>query len=1361
MPIEVAQGILNLTASFDGLQRDLERQIRGVDTRRAGNSAGDDYTAGFGSGIKKIAGVAAAAFAGIAIGDFAKDAVAQASDLTEASTKLQAVFGDGTQAINDFANKGAKALGQSNLAIKDAAATFGVFGKAAGLAGEANATFSTDLVSLSTDLASFYNEDPAAVVEALGAGLRGEAEPLRRFGILMDDATLRAKAMELGLTTTTKDALQPQQKVLAAQALIMEQSAIAQGDFARTSGGLANQQRILAAQFTDMKGKLGAAFLPGVTAVVSGLNEKLFPALESIGSKATAAWTLLNTGDFVGGLGVEEDSPLVGALLLASDTFNNVKGTLQEAWGILANGDFTGVGPFEEDSGFVDFLFDIRDAFGEIAGTLGGVFMDAWSQIGPVFKQVGDVLGPVVLQVFETLKPAIAELLPVFTELLPLFNPFTLVFKSLLPILPQVAELFGALATTVADTLAEAMKSVGPLVESLVGIFNEFMPIIADLVAQLLPPLLELFKSFLPILPPIAETVGELATLLADALGDALKALAPLFQTVVGVIAKLMPFIGSLVEKLMPVFVKLFDSLAPALTKVLDVLVPLIGQIADFLIPIIERLLPVVERVFTYFADTLTNLITIFQNVIEFVGNVFAGDWSAAWDNIKNIFGAIWDQIKNVFSTIWDTIVGLFQALGPAIGDLLLALGDKLLEWGGELLTWLWEGMKDVFNDILDWFGKIAGWAWEKVSSLASDIWQYGVDFITWIKDGIVEGAKALWDWFLHLPEYIWNAITSFAGAAGGWVIDRGIEFIGWLAKGIEDGAMAIWNFIIGLPAKAWGFLVNLKDSVVKIGSDFAQWIVDGIKGAAKAIADAVTGLFSLTLNEEGTGYVTANPLAGGARGAVVPGRDPGRRDNVLGRLPNGVGFGLRSEEAIMVPEFTRSVGGVTGVTRLNRLAEQGMLNMGFARGGVIDEAKLLGALATERIAASIKSDGSGGMFDFIGDDVRKSASGVLGSLLGGGVDSGSARGRFLAAVASKMGTSYVWGAAGPNVFDCSGLVSWALEQAGVGKGRLTAEGFNSSFPRAGEAPGNLVTFDTGRLPGMAGHIGVISDVARGLMMHTDGAGPARISDYRSRDGGPLNIVDAIGGSTGAGVGAAFKGILSKVSGLLVGNLNNAIGPSPDGAGTARWRPMMAQALAAVGRYLGMDLSSYTDEMELQMQSESGGDPNAQNNYDINAQRGYPSQGLLQVIQPTFERALRGTPFENLIGRGPKDPWANLVASALYGAGPTGPYHSLARAYRGVAYANGGIVPGLPAWGEDSVYGALTPGEGVFTAPQTNAIITHAKALEAGFSGVMGKQQINLYLNASDSLQVAVGDMIQDAFDQGEFELQVIGSQTP
>jgi hypothetical protein len=209
--------------------------------------------------INKMAVPAAVAFGAIVTGGF--KAAQAASDFNETVSKSGVIFGTASTAIKKFADTAASSLGLSKQAALDAAATMGIFGKSAGLAGDDLSNFSIEMVKLSGDLASFHNANPADVALALGAALRGEAEPIRKFGVLLNDAAVKAQAMKMGLYDGT-GALSAQAKVLATQKLILEQTSDAQGDFARTSEGAANQQRILKASVDNAKVAIGQAFLP-------------------------------------------------------------------------------------------------------------------------------------------------------------------------------------------------------------------------------------------------------------------------------------------------------------------------------------------------------------------------------------------------------------------------------------------------------------------------------------------------------------------------------------------------------------------------------------------------------------------------------------------------------------------------------------------------------------------------------------------------------------------------------------------------------------------------------------------------------------------------------------------------------------------------------------------------------------------------------------------------------------------------------------------------------------------------------------------------------------------------------------------
>lgn len=227
--------------------------------------------------INKFAAGTSTALNGLALGAGAfafklgVDGVKAASDLGETVSKTNVIFGKTADELQTWAENNANMMGQTQQQALDAAATFATFGKAAGLQNNKLLNFSEKLTTLSSDLASFYNTNPEDAIQAIGAALRGESEPIRRYGVLLNDAALKQEALTMGLYSG-KGALSAQAKVMASYKLIMNQTKDAQGDFARTSDGLANGQRILEATLHDATLELGNALLPAITDITKYLN---------------------------------------------------------------------------------------------------------------------------------------------------------------------------------------------------------------------------------------------------------------------------------------------------------------------------------------------------------------------------------------------------------------------------------------------------------------------------------------------------------------------------------------------------------------------------------------------------------------------------------------------------------------------------------------------------------------------------------------------------------------------------------------------------------------------------------------------------------------------------------------------------------------------------------------------------------------------------------------------------------------------------------------------------------------------------------------------------------------------------------
>jgi hypothetical protein len=258
--------------------------------------------------LKKMALPAAAVFGAIAVGGY--KAAQQASDLNETINKTNVIFGQASKSVQSFARSAAKNLGMANQEALDFAATFGGLGKMAGKTGDDLGKFSTDLVALTADIASFNNANPADVALALGAALRGESEPIRKYNVLINDAAVKAEAMAMGLYNGTGN-LDQQAKVLATHRLILKQTTDQQGDFNNTIDSAANQQKILTATIKDATTKIGQAFLP--------VLETVLPLLVNFGEFASN-----NTG-FIVAMSVALGT-LAGAIVAANVAMTVWKG---------------------------------------------------------------------------------------------------------------------------------------------------------------------------------------------------------------------------------------------------------------------------------------------------------------------------------------------------------------------------------------------------------------------------------------------------------------------------------------------------------------------------------------------------------------------------------------------------------------------------------------------------------------------------------------------------------------------------------------------------------------------------------------------------------------------------------------------------------------------------------------------------------------------------------------------------------------------------------------------------------------------------------------------------------------------------
>lgn len=301
--------IVKLAADIGGFSAEMEKaELKAVrSAERVGKAwkRTGDQLAGVGSRLTTTLTLPIVAGAALSI--------KAASDESESWNKVTVVFGENADAIKKWAADSATSLGVSRNAAYQAAGSFGNLFTTAGVVPDLMLDMSTSLVKLSGDLASFHNADPTEVMQSIQSALVGQVEPMRKYGVMLSQDAIAAKALELGLVGANEE-MSDAAKMQAIYAIIMEQTKTAQGDFLNTSDGLANQMRILKADFDNTASSLGQMLLPYALQLLGWVREAVawFSALDPsiqknilvvLGLVAVLGPLLVVIGSVVGAIG--------------------------------------------------------------------------------------------------------------------------------------------------------------------------------------------------------------------------------------------------------------------------------------------------------------------------------------------------------------------------------------------------------------------------------------------------------------------------------------------------------------------------------------------------------------------------------------------------------------------------------------------------------------------------------------------------------------------------------------------------------------------------------------------------------------------------------------------------------------------------------------------------------------------------------------------------------------------------------------------------------------------------------------------------------------------------------------------------
>lgn len=262
----------------------------------------------FVKGMEDVFKTLAAATA--AMGAAGAYAVKLASDYNETSNVMQQAFGKGAKAAEQWAAAQGTAMGRSTQQMREyvsvmQASMVPTLGSA-----QAATQMSKGITQLAVDMGSFFNVADPEAFNALRSALNGEAEPMKRFGVVMSEAALQAYALRQGIRTKV-EAMDEAQKATLRYNFILDRTKAVQGDAIRTSDGLANQMKALQANVANLTTRFGQELYPAVTSAVQRITSMVesvanadASAMKMAATIATVTIAVTASGTAVAGLGL-------------------------------------------------------------------------------------------------------------------------------------------------------------------------------------------------------------------------------------------------------------------------------------------------------------------------------------------------------------------------------------------------------------------------------------------------------------------------------------------------------------------------------------------------------------------------------------------------------------------------------------------------------------------------------------------------------------------------------------------------------------------------------------------------------------------------------------------------------------------------------------------------------------------------------------------------------------------------------------------------------------------------------------------------------------------------------------------------